>query len=172
MKTEIDTAVENDVKTLLYRSVFVRISDLTQRMQGNVLEHPAIVSQHLDAPVSRVVERSIRSELLVVDSEGSLQKEYCFDSVAGCRWLEIPFIHSPFYDAPTHEQANGQESRADSMTRIFIAGDRINVLRPLPMISGKGRKCDSKYLKQNGQDDQGPKLFLRANTVLGVGTGI
>jgi hypothetical protein len=58
------------------------------------------------------------------------------------------------------------------MTRISIAGDGINVLGPLPIISGEGRKCDSKYLKQNGQDDQGPKLSLRANTVLGVETGI
>lgn len=57
------------------------------------------------------------------------------------------------------------------MTRISIAGDGINVLGPLPIISGEGRKCDSKYLKQNGQDDQGPKLSLRANTVLGVETG-
>jgi hypothetical protein len=37
MKQEIDTAVENNVKALLHRSVFVRISDLTQRMSLDIV---------------------------------------------------------------------------------------------------------------------------------------
>jgi hypothetical protein len=110
--------------------------------------------------------------LLVADSTGRLQRKSRFDLVARCRWLEIPFILSLFYDTSTQEPANSEESRADSIARISIAGDGINVLGPLPMISDKGRKCDGKYLKQNGQGGQGQKLSLRANTVLDIETEI